>query len=301
MVGIIIALIAVGMLAMTPFMPKIMPKIGGPAKTLGLGVVLFLLTRFVTALLPLFSGALLVLIAWVLMILQGAVYAFTEVGGLSWVLMAAPPGQKTGAMSVLVMSRSVGMVVGPPLGGILFDFFGFSWTCIIGGLLLVAPLLNSYDVFNAPIVQREPPPSRGNILNLTKVRLVGIISCAGIAGTYSFVPYLQPYFEAHYGIGKAVYGLITMLSIVGLMVGSGVCGCTPRQIRAPAPRPSAAPGQRVLRPCVREAPCQLTGYRGVEAPRDRAHRACSALVPSNSLRALRASQPSRRSWGPRTL
>ena len=39
---------------------------------------------------------------------------------------------------------------------------------------------------------------------------------------YGFVPYFQPFFETHYGVGKAIYGLVVMLSIVGLMVGSGV-------------------------------------------------------------------------------
>lgn len=158
-VGLIISLIAVGMLVMTPFMAWVVPKVGGPARTLFLGAIAFTLVRFVTACLPfLGEGPLFIGSSSALMFTTGCIYAFTEVGGLAWVLAAAPPGQKAGAMAALMAARSMGMILGPPLGGILFDFIGFSWTCFSGALLFLVPLGMFMSTFTAPVEEKQDYP-----------------------------------------------------------------------------------------------------------------------------------------------
>ena len=40
------------------------------------------------------------------------------------VVLVAPPGQKSHAVAALVAARSTGMIIGPPVGGVLFDLIG---------------------------------------------------------------------------------------------------------------------------------------------------------------------------------
>ena len=141
-VGMVFGAVSIGMLIFAILMPKIMPYFGGPARTLAVGISMFAVVRLMCAALPIFgTGAPLLGASLVVFFLTGCVYAFSEVGALSWVLYTAPKGQKVGAMAALMTARMMGAMLGTPVGGILFDFFGWPLTNVIGALSLITPLL----------------------------------------------------------------------------------------------------------------------------------------------------------------
>ena len=149
-VGACFGALSIGMLLCALAMPKLMPRLGGPARTLTAGVVLFTGVRFVTASLPLVgTGEQLLIVASAVYFLTGCIYAFAEVGALTWVLYTASPGQKVPAMAALTSARTLGAMLGTPVGGVLFDLIGWELTNFVGGLLLVAPLI----VFGKDVVQ----------------------------------------------------------------------------------------------------------------------------------------------------
>ena len=139
-VGGAFAALSIGMLLFAIAMPKLMPLVGGPSRTLGVGLFLFGGIRFVCAALPLVgTGTPLLAVSLVVFFLQGCIYAFSEVGALTWVLYITPQGEKVPAVAALAGSRVLGGMLGTPLGGVLFDLIGWAPTNIVGGLLLVIP------------------------------------------------------------------------------------------------------------------------------------------------------------------
>jgi len=209
-VGMAFAALSLGMLIFSLLMPKIMPKVGGPSRTLGSGLVLFGITRFLTAALPIFGGGNPLLAAsLVVFFLQGCVYAFSEVGALTWVLYMAAPGKKTTAIGALTASRMMGGLLGTPVGGILFDLVGWVPTNIIGGLLLLAPVYFVYDAVVQRMEKMETETDSGKQLwDMPKFAVVLGVNLISLTVMYAPVPFLQPFFKNHYGIGLSLFGLI---------------------------------------------------------------------------------------------
>eukprot|EP00966_Prymnesium_polylepis_P135186 3124572-Prymnesium_polylepis.1 len=103
-----------------------MPRLGGPARSLLVGTSIFALLRGLTALPPLLGGgnAVLVYATTALFIVTGFTYSLIEVGSLAWVLTGVPAAQRTEANGKLMMTRSVGTLVGPLAGGATYNAFG---------------------------------------------------------------------------------------------------------------------------------------------------------------------------------
>ena len=79
-VGICTAMVSVGMIVFTPFMPTIIPRVGGPANAFALGIVSFTTIRLCNAFLPVVANGLPLFIATaIIFLLTGFSYAFTEV------------------------------------------------------------------------------------------------------------------------------------------------------------------------------------------------------------------------------
>lgn len=127
-VGLIFACLAVGIGMTAPCMGRISAYMGGPSRVLVVGALLFCVGRVLTGLLPVLvpDGLLMLVSSCAIFLVTGCAYALSEMGALSWVLSTAPSGQKVGALAILVSSRSTGMMLGPPLGGGLFDLIGWA-------------------------------------------------------------------------------------------------------------------------------------------------------------------------------
>jgi len=209
-VGMAFAALSVGMLIFALLMPKIMPIVGGPARTLGSGLALFGITRFLTAALPIFgTGTPLLSASLFVFFLQGCVYAFSEVGALTWVLYTAPPGKKTSAIGALTAARMMGGLLGTPVGGILFDVIGWVPTNILGGILLILPLYFVYDEVVKPIEALATESESGKQLwDMPKFAVVIGVNLIGLTITYAPVPFVQPFFKSSYGIGLSLFGII---------------------------------------------------------------------------------------------
>ncbi|KAL1527824.1 hypothetical protein AB1Y20_009206 [Prymnesium parvum] len=234
-VGFIFGIMSVGMLIFCPIVPYFMPKIGGPAKTLLLGTLLFATVRIGTASMGLFheedegengmmslSADYLVWYSSILFFLTGCVYSFTEIGGLAWILMEAPEGGKSKAMAAMMTARMIGGLVGTPLGGILFDLIGWAPTNLACTLLLLIPSAMFYKTLAQPVPQRAAYEANFKLYMDKKFALSNLLSLLSLAAMYAYVPYLQLFYADQFSISKSVWGLIFMVGvIVGFLVGAG--------------------------------------------------------------------------------
>lgn len=224
-VGLMFALLSMGIGVMVPCMGAITAKVGGPSRVLVLGSLLFCIVRVLTALLPFVpDGTPMLATSSVIFFITGCVYAFSEIGALSWVLLAAKPGEKVGAVAILVSSRAMGSMLGTPVGGVLFDLMGWSLTNIAGALILLVPLV----MFSTDLSAAAPPLStdgdpKRNALADPKYVIANLLNLIAQSGLYVIVPFMQPYFAAEFGTPKWEYGLITMFCLgVGFMGGSAL-------------------------------------------------------------------------------
>lgn len=225
-VGLIIGMVSVGICLVSPCMGSITVKVGGASRALAIGALLFCVVRILTALLPFIpDGTPMLVSSCAIFFITGCVYALSEIGALSWVLATAPSGQKIAAMAVLVSSRTLGMMLGTPVGGILFDLMGWSLTNVAGALILLVPLGFYRDQFFGKPARGSDTTAQttGNALNSPKYVIVNIINLIAMANTYVIVPYMQPYFATAFGTPKWGYGVATMFCLfVGFMGGSAL-------------------------------------------------------------------------------
>ena len=149
-VGLIFGVTSIGMGLIIPVLTQIMYKIGGPTVALLYGLVSFAIVRVLTACMPFLPDEWILAYSVVVFLITGGVYAFTEVGALTWVLNTAPPGYKVKALATLVGARTVGALFGTPIGGFLFDFIGWVLTNLVGALLILAPLAYHISALKVP-------------------------------------------------------------------------------------------------------------------------------------------------------
>ena len=275
MVGFIFGIMSFGMLVFCPIVPFLMPKIGGPAKTLALGTIMFAAVRIATALLAMLpDGDVMAFAAGVVFLVTGFVYAFTEIGGLTWVLATAPEGKKSTAMATLMSARMAGALLGTPVGGVLFDLIGWIATNIVCALILIIPLAFFSSTLLQPVVVKPESKSKLKVWTDPKFVLANAFGLVAISGMYAYVPYLQPWFAQSFGMSKSVFGIWSMVLIVtGFMGGSGVSG--------PPPFVSAVSSQPLRFGCVacRRLQCTFHGSVMPPPPRSDDCRSHSCLRP----------------------
>ena len=183
-VGLLWALLAVGMLVGIPAVPWVMRRIGGPSRGCFFGVAAFAAVRASCAILPfLGNGVSLFVPTAALFLVTGLTYALAEIGGMAFVLSSAPPGKKVAAFGVLVGSRSVGSLIGPPLGGGLFNTCGFSLTMLISALLLLGPLMAVSGELLVPSVMDAAGPERSLLRDPASAVVITIAASGmGVSG-----------------------------------------------------------------------------------------------------------------------
>ncbi|MFT7520643.1 MAG: DHA1 family solute carrier family 18 vesicular amine transporter 1/2 [Kiritimatiellia bacterium] len=153
-----------------------------------------------------FVGSLLVLVAstvlfafgeqtlWLLFIarsLQGAAAAAIWVMGPSMVAARYPPATRGAAMGIVTGASAVGTLLGPPLGGVLYNLGGWGLPFVVvatGGLLLVWPCAWALSGVERPKIADKDPESIWALLSDPAVRRV----CGVVAAAVAILALLEP-------------------------------------------------------------------------------------------------------------
>lgn len=103
-------------------------------------------------------------------------------GAANALIVSQAPRERTGfAMGLLEVARGLGIAVGPLIGGVVADLFGYGPAFYVtAALLLLSGLLVTAGVQDGPI-QRQSPESRPGLFTAWR----RIVSAPGVAATYS--------------------------------------------------------------------------------------------------------------------
>ncbi|WP_292365185.1 MULTISPECIES: MFS transporter [unclassified Methanoculleus] len=157
---------------------------------------------------------------------QGVSAAATWSAGLALLADTCDPSRLGEKMGVALSAVGLGTVLGPVVGGLLFEYAGYMATFLVPavlvasvGLLVFAVPVRTCRADGSP--RRSPVLPRGVFLPLT--------ACAAaivtVSGTYGVVdPYLPVYLDAAFSASPATIGLVFAVLAVAAILAQPVAG-----------------------------------------------------------------------------
>jgi len=216
--GVLFAVYAVTMLATLPFAGRLCDRIGaGHALRLGAGGLLLSLLLFATA-----NNDVVLFVARAV---QGAAAGMTWTSGLALLAAAFPAERRGRALGFAMAGMSLGSVVGPAVGGRLFDWGGprmpfwiaAGWTLAEFSLLLVVRLPSG------PRVATTESSVSGGLSLRGYERIAGVV----VVGAFllcGLEPTLPSDLEARLGARPSIIGDLFALAALAYGIASPAVG-----------------------------------------------------------------------------
>jgi MFS family permease len=143
--------------------------------------------------------------------LQGIGVALTVPAALALMATASEKSTRGGSMGIYTTSRMFGLAIGPLLGGLLYDSFGFDSTFFAGSaFIIVAIILVDRWINEAPIKKPVGKPVRFRLIDpkLLDAGILGVSFATLImAADFSMMSSLETQFNARLGMSAFVFGL----------------------------------------------------------------------------------------------
>ena len=143
--------------------------------------------------------------------LQGIGVGVTVPAALALMVTASTKSTRGGAMGIYTTSRMLGLGIGPLIGGLLYDAYGFAPAFTVGGaFIILALLLVNMWVKEPP--RRAPVPKSVRIKIIDRKLLSGGIVGAAFATLimavdFSMISSLETQFNAKLGMNAFIFGL----------------------------------------------------------------------------------------------
>jgi len=143
--------------------------------------------------------------------LQGIGVGVTVPAALALMVSASHKSTRGGAMGIYTTSRMLGLGIGPLIGGLLYDSYGFAPAFTVGGAFIILALV----LVNAWV---QDPPRRTPLPKSVKIKIIdpkllspGIIGAAFatliMAVDFSMISSLETQFNAKLGMNAFLFGL----------------------------------------------------------------------------------------------
>ncbi len=151
---------------------------GGLFRTYSLGILVFGVFSVMVALS--FNGPFLI----VARVLQGIGGALILATSAAIVTAAFPPRERGRALGLNMMAATIGLTLGPPLGGLIVTHMGWPWIFLIKVPVAIATLLAGWDLLGAERRDLAAEKAQANELRIARPAHGGIdIRGAALLGT----------------------------------------------------------------------------------------------------------------------
>jgi len=212
-IGAMFSLEAVVALLITPLAPIVMERAGSPVNVLRAGLfcqaALELVWSF-TNRVPGTSGFVASCAA--VRAVQGLVLGLTETAAASVAMRSASQELVGDAVGYVEASRGIGAMIGPVVGGLLFQVGGYSAPSLFSAAMLFA--VGMWTLCPVPLLDAGATPSVGIVRKRELLRVptiaVLVVFMVGAMLSFSFLePTLQPHLETQpYNLQSSTIGLL---------------------------------------------------------------------------------------------
>ncbi|MDA7027722.1 MFS transporter [Bacillus sp. CLL-7-23] len=210
-IGLLFASYAIALLISTPIFGAIADRVGRK-KLLVFGLVSLAMTTMVYALA--FNFWVLVLARF----LQGVAASIPWTAGLSLLAENFPQEERGKAMGTAMSSQAGGVLLGPLLGGWLYEWGGYQAPFFIAvGIALIAAILSIVFLRNVNDSRAENFSSPFHVLRRKQVLMIVGVAVIGSAVFASIEPTLPIHLYKHLNVSPGVIG--TMFIVVTLAYG----------------------------------------------------------------------------------
>ncbi|MCK9278196.1 MAG: MFS transporter [Methanoculleus sp.] len=157
---------------------------------------------------------------------QGISAAATWSAGLALLADTCDPARLGERMGISLSAVGLGTVLGPVVGGLLFEYLGYTATFLIPAVLVASVGLL---VLAVPVRTCKQEDGRGRSEMLPRGSLFPLAACAAavvaVSGTYGVVdPYLPIYLHAAFAASPATIGLVFAVLAVAAAVAQPAAG-----------------------------------------------------------------------------
>jgi MFS family permease len=208
--GVIMSMMGIGLLVGAPFVQFLIPRAGGPHRTLWYANRVYAFTRILCIGLIFVPQSILYPVCCVLFLITGLIWAVDEVSATAWVMLSVSSAEKrSGAIGYMVGGRMLGSLLGPGLGGMLFSLGGLWLPFAVG--LVVLLLIQQYgkSLFQSSVNYVDFDPfAKGSILRHTPVLLALIVFTVVMSVFCSQLMWQQIWMLYHYHMATWEYGLM---------------------------------------------------------------------------------------------
>lgn len=220
--GLLFAAYAAALIAVTPIAGRWIDRVG-PRRPLLAGMIGLAASTILFTLADPLPALLAARVA------QGAAAACSWVAGLALVAAATPLPQRARNLGLVLSAVSIGVLVGPPLGGAVADAFGRHAPFLIGaGVALLDGILRLTLIGPLSSAQDDPGTVRG-VWRVPGARAVCLIVAVGAALPAITEPVL-PLRLAELGLGSTQTGLIYGAAVLAAAISTPVAGMLTQRV-----------------------------------------------------------------------
>jgi multidrug resistance protein len=216
-IGVLFGSYSLALLVTTPFFGTLTDRVGrrGPMIGGAVGLVAATLMFAVAASYPALVGARL---------LQGVAAAATWIAGLALVADLFPAQGRGRAMGIALSGMTVGVLVGPPLGGLLYEWGGYAAPFVVAAAVALV------DGAAIALLLVDPPRAasgRESLARLLGDRAILVASGAAVvaASTWGLLePTLPLHLESAFGVSPTGVGVVFGLATLAYGIATPLVG-----------------------------------------------------------------------------
>lgn len=235
--GTIVSMLGVGLVLCAPFTQFYIGSAVGPNKTLWFGSRCYVFTRLMCIALLFIPTPALFQIACGVFLVTGMCWAVTEVSAAAWVLTSVNAEHRVTAMGYMLGARILGSIIGPALGGILFDIGGLWMPFSFGFFILITVQQYGKPFFTEEVEYEEMKAfAKGSILRHIPVLICAIVSTAVASGFACQAVWQEIVMLERYRMWLWEYGLL--FTVLMVLIGAFMATVVPAADKMLGPVPA---------------------------------------------------------------
>ncbi|XP_070538711.1 MFS-type transporter SLC18B1-like [Ptychodera flava] len=222
--GFVFGVYALTMIITAPVFGKFLPRLGSRKMFIG-GMAVGGLATIVLGLLDVFdSRAVFISLSFISRIIEALGCSACITASYVIIVNEFPTGVAT-ASGTVELFNGLGFIIGPPLGGALYDAAGYMLPfMVLGGIMLIFTVVN---YFLLPIQEKDDSKiETGSLLELLKIPAILITAMATCMGAVA-LSYMNPTLSLHlapFNFSLTVVGLFFLLVAVCYAVSAPIWG-----------------------------------------------------------------------------